>query len=84
MLLSVFGLVFCKIKHRLIARTKSKAPFTVIIYLNSELRTIAKKSTDAHFYLKEGLNGQETIAAEIIELKLSLRSILKANNWSVA
>ena len=43
-----------------------------VIYLNRELRTIAKKSTDAHFYLKEGLNGQETIAAEIIELKLSL------------
>ena len=68
----------------MIARAKNKAPVTVIIYLNSELRNIAKKSTDAHFYLKEGLNGQETITAEIIELKLSLRSILKANNWSVA
>ena len=62
----------------------ARALITVIIYLNSELGTIAKKSTDVHFYLKEGLNGQETIAAEIIKLKLSLRSILKANNWSVA
>jgi len=56
----------------LIARAKSKAPVTVIIYVNSELRTVAKKSTDVHFYLREGLKGQETIAAEIIELKLSL------------
>ena len=69
--------------HRLIARAKGKAPITIIIYLNSELGTNAKKSTDVHFCLREGFNGQETIAAAKSELELSLQSILKANNWSM-
>ena len=64
-------------------RAKGKAPITIIIYLNSELGTNAKKSTDVHFCLREGFNGQETIAAAKSELELSLQSILKANNWSM-